>query len=359
MTMPSRSGVRRALSTACAVASIATSLAGAARADTPLAAPIAQLGTTTLTDADLPDAARAHIAKVVADQERRRRESDMEAALALYDARYADATRLLNDRALALEAAKRHSTSEKLLEAVPFAHTTPAEARRLYDEHARQIQQPYEAVAQAILTEMDRQHREAAQADYLAGLRDRYQARVLIDPPRFDVAADGPAQGPVAAPVTMILFADFQCPYCVRMVPVLREVIAHRPADVRLVYRHLPLTELHPLALGAARAAVCVERQGKFWPFYDELFADQARLSPEALRDTASKLGVDATAYDTCLAGEDVAARISGDVAAADLLGLSGTPVLFVNGRMLRGLQTAATVTAVVDDELARRRAAR
>ena len=155
----------------------------------------------------------------------------------------------------------------------------------------------------------------------------------------------------------MILFADFQCVYCAQLVPVLAQVLAARPHDVRLVYRHLPLPPLHPQAAGAALGAVCAEQQGRFWEMFDHLFANPSQLEPDALRATAVSLGANGPAYDACVTNRATQQRIDRDVAAAADIGLNGTPVLFVNGRLLRGMQPLPSLLAIVDEERSRQSA--
>lgn len=318
------------------------------------AGPIGVLGSTVLNEADLPAAARDRSVALRAEHERQRREHELDFRLSEYDALVSDTQRMLNERVLAMESGHLHSTPEKLLERVPFEHTGADEARTLYQQHAREIGQPFEAVEAAIVAELDRQKREVAQADYLAKLRTRYGARVTVEPPRFSVTADGPSIGPDGAPVTLVLFADFQCPYCAQLVPELRKLLQQYPTQVRLVYRHLPLTTLHPLAYGAAQGGVCAAAQDRFWPYYDAVYANKAALAPAALRDTVAQLGLDLGAYDACVTAPETSARIAADVAVADDLGLSGTPALFVNGRLVRGLQPVPVIASIVDDELGR-----
>ena len=331
-----------------------TSALSAGGASTAVQTPIASIGTAVLTDADLSEAVRSKEAKQRVDHERRRREIALDAKLGEADLHAADVERLVNERVLALEAADKHTTPAALLDAVKATAATAAEAREVYEAHAREINQPYAAVEQPLIEELTRQHRDDARHEYLTGLRARHHAKVLLEPLRFDVATEGPARGAAGAPVTMILFADFQCPYCAQLVPVLSQVLASRPHDVRLVYRHLPLESLHPLAAGAALGAACAERQGRFWEMYDALFANPKQLAPEALRATAVSLGADGAAYDACLTDPATQQRSDRDVAVADDIGLSGTPALFINGRLLRGTQALGSVLRVVDDELAR-----
>ena len=151
------------------------------------------------------------------------------------------------------------------------------------------------------------------------------------------------------------MFSDFECPFCQKVMPAVRTTLARYPQTVAVVYRHLPLTGLHSHAYGAAQAAVCAEREGAFWPFADALFADQRSLGAPLYQATAAKLGLDPQRFAACLKGSDTRAAIDADIAAAEELGISGTPALIVNGRLVQGAVPADTIAKMVDEELARR----
>lgn len=141
-----------------------------------------------------------------------------------------------------------------------------------------------------------------------------------------------PQRGPSDAWVTIVEFGDFQCPYCGAEAPVLRQLLAANPADVRLVYKHFTLPQ-HAYARGAAIAAECAADQGKFWEMYDELYAHQDAIDPAHLPDRAAAAGVpDLTAWQACLGTAAPAARVDADMALVAQLNLPGTPTLVVNG---------------------------
>ncbi len=170
---------------------------------------------------------------------------------------------------------------------------------------------------------------------------------------RIDVPADGPARGPAVAKVTIVEFADFQCPFCFRVEGALRDLTAAYPNDVRIVYRHYPLP-FHADAPLAAEAAVAAEAQGKFWPMHDLLYADQKDLSRAALDRRAGELGLDMTKFAAALDGHTGKARIDTDLALGKRVGVTGTPIFFVNGRSVLGAQPFDVFKTMVDDEIAR-----
>jgi protein-disulfide isomerase len=139
-------------------------------------------------------------------------------------------------------------------------------------------------------------------------------------------------RGPEEAPVTLVEYGDFECPYCGQAEPVVRELLSGS-GDVRYVWRHLPLTDVHPNAQLAAEASEAAARQGAFWKMHDRLFDHQDALRPADLIAYANQLGLDLDRFREDLARHTGAVRVAEDVDSADLSGVSGTPTFFVNGR--------------------------
>lgn len=190
--------------------------------------------------------------------------------------------------------------------------------------------------------------------ELISGLRESANAEVLLEPARVEVAATGPSRGPEGAPVTIIEFSDFQCPYCKRVAPTIAEILGKYPEQVRLVFRHLPLDRIHPRARPAAEAAVCADDQGQFWAYHDRIFSDTGNLADEDLERFASELGLEMEAFQRCLSEGTSDAVVSADAEAAAALGLRGTPAFFVNGIPLRGAQPASQFVSIIEEELAR-----
>ena len=148
---------------------------------------------------------------------------------------------------------------------------------------------------------------------------------------------DAPARGPAGAALEIVMFSDFQCPYCAGAIPVLDSLVARNPADVRVVYRHYPLPN-HEHAEQAAIAAIEAARQGAFWPYHDLLFTHQDRLADVDLVGYADSLGLDAEAFARALSERTHADAVQTDVALAESLSVTGTPTFFVNGYRLVGV---------------------
>jgi len=185
-------------------------------------------------------------------------------------------------------------------------------------------------------------------------LRERAKVEVFLAAPRYDVAAEGPSKGPADAPVTIVEFSDFQCPYCQRVLTTVNEVLAKYPEEVRVVYRHLPLDRIHPNARGAAEAAACAEEQGQFWAYHDKLFQNNKALGKEDLLRYATDAGLDAARFQTCFDERRFKDKVEADLQAARAVGISGTPAFVVNGILLSGAQPAEEFYKVIDQELAR-----
>jgi Na+/H+ antiporter NhaA len=162
-----------------------------------------------------------------------------------------------------------------------------------------------------------------------------------VDPERDHV------RGPMDAPVTLVEYGDFQCPYCGRAETIVRELLA-ASGDVRYVWRHLPLTDVHLHAQTAAEAAEAAAAQGRFWEYHDLLLAHQDALTPRDLLGHARELGLDEGRFAEDLRGHAGAARVAEDVDSADLSGVTGTPTFFINGLRHYGAYDVATLSAEV-----------
>src|SRR5690606_36521349 len=152
---------------------------------------------------------------------------------------------------------------------------------------------------------------------------------------------------PADAPLTVVIFADFECPYCGEAARAAHRWVAEHESEVRVVFLHHPL-DIHPAARSAALAAECAHRQGKFWALHDRLFAHQdgLRSGLSAMREHAAAVGLDVPAFDRCMADPDTADRIDDDLDQADEAGVQGTPAVFVNGIALDGIPSWAELAS-------------
>lgn len=182
-------------------------------------------------------------------------------------------------------------------------------------------------------------------------LHEAAEIQILLERQRAQVGTQGASMGPEDAPVTIVEFSDFQCPYCSRVVPTLKQITERYPNEVRIVYRHLPL-DFHPQAKLAAQASVCADDQELFWPYHDKLFENQRAMEREQLIAYATELELDTEAFDACLEDPKTVARVDADLAEAQGLGATGTPAFYINGIMLSGAQPFENFDAVIVEEL-------
>jgi protein-disulfide isomerase len=193
-----------------------------------------------------------------------------------------------------------------------------------------------------------------------AGLSPGRRARVLLSgaEPIVDLAIPvderhDRTRGPAEAPVTLVEYGDFECPHCGQAEPVVRDLLAGF-GDLRYVWRHLPLSDVHPHAQMAAEAAEAAAAQGAFWPMHDLLFAHQDALTPRDLVRYAEQLGLDVERFREDLRRHEYAPRVAEDVDSADLSGVTGTPTFFVNGQRHQGAYDIETLSAAVRTAKAR-----
>ncbi|MEW6435194.1 MAG: DsbA family protein [Myxococcota bacterium] len=276
----------------------------------------------------------------------------------IYDLRVETAERIALE-ALVAEAAKKDGKSDdewlsaKLEEGLP----PPAEAdmKRLYEQVKGRLPDGvgYDDVKPQLAQAVSRELKAKRAAEVFDQLKKDAKFTLALEAParlRKSVEAIGPAKGDEKAAITIVEFADFQCPYCSRAAATLDKVLAGYQGKVRLVFRHFPLS-FHEKAPKAAEAGACADEQGKFWAMHDALFESQ-ELEPEALKAQAQALGLDSKKFDDCLDSGRTAALVKRDMAAGQKAGVTGTPAFFINGRVLSGAQPEDEFRKVIDQEL-------
>jgi protein-disulfide isomerase len=203
-----------------------------------------------------------------------------------------------------------------------------------------------------IQLDMESRARLQAYREALAKLEGAAHIDIRLRAPRLSLSSEDTFMlaGKKTAPVTITVFSDFACPYCKSAASLLEQVADDWPDEVGLVFRHFPL-DIHPQAAPAARAAVCASEQGAFRPFHDALFALDG-LSPERVRDAATKLHLDMTRFDACVASDSSRATVDRDLQEARQLGIRGTPAVLINGRPLDGPLDRSSVLIAIRNEL-------
>jgi len=197
---------------------------------------------------------------------------------------------------------------------------------------------------------------QAAADRLVARLNKEKNVKVNFEPYRlaFDNGTS-PTMGKAGAPVTLVEFSDFQCPFCHRFAPILKQVHDKYGDKVQIVYRQYPIPSLHPFAFKAAEASLCANDQGKFWEFHDSMFSEQNKLGVADLKDKAARMGMDRKKFEQCLDTGRYTEQVQKDMADGSKIGVTGTPAVFINGFELKGgAVPLETVTAAIDRELAR-----
>jgi len=264
---------------------------------------------------------------------------------------------MIADELIAQEAKARGVTPEKLEETeitAKIAAPTDAEIQKVYDDNKQALGgQTLEQVKPRIVAYLEQQKAEDRGTAFVNELKAKYKTTIALRPPVVKVAADGrPSRGPADAPITIIEFSDYECPFCKRAEASVEQVLKAYPDKVKLVYRDYPLP-MHPNARPASEAAACANAQGKFWEYHKKLFDNQTALGKDKLKAYAQELGLDRAKFDKCLDSSEFKAKVDQDVEAASKVGVSGTPAFFINGRMLSGAQPFEKFKEVIDEELA------
>jgi protein-disulfide isomerase len=268
---------------------------------------------------------------------------------------------LIDDKLLEKEAAKRKLTLPALLDADVTSKVglvTEQEIEKFYQENKAQIKGEQAQVREQIRSYLQNQKLNAKRDEFLKSLRSQAKVMINLKPPpvlRVEVSAAGaPFKGPAKAPVTIVEFSDFHCPFCRRVLPTLAQLESKYGEKVKLVFRDFPIDNLHPGATKAHEAARCANEQGKFWAYHDKLFASPPKSTPEIFKELAKEVGLDVTSFETCFDGGKYQADIKKDIEEGNRVGVTGTPAFFINGRLVSGAQPLEAFSRIIDDELAR-----
>lgn len=231
---------------------------------------------------------------------------------------------------------------------------TDAEVKAFFEEHKEETEgQPFEALQDRIRSYLHDQRKQEGFGKLLSELRRKAGVTITLPEIRVPVATTGPSSGPADAPVTIVEFADFECPYCTRGAAAIKQVLEVYGDKVRVVFVDYPL-EFHANAGKASEAAHCAGKQGRFWELHDALFANQSALDVPSLKGYAKGLGLDVAAFDACLDGGEMAVKVEEGLQRGQKVGVNGTPAFFVNGIPLEGAMPFESFKELIDRELAR-----
>lgn len=310
---------------------------------------VAQVGDTQITEKQLEKQSAADLARARAGLLRARYE--------YYSAEREAVDKEIDQDLLAEEARDENLTVDELLKRhVESKIKNPSEETLRFYFLNIKTDQPYSAVRPKIVDRIHSLQEKNYTEEYVKSLRAKRKVTILLEPPREEVAVgDTPVMGPSDAQVTIIEFADFQCPYCRAAEPTLNQLREQYKDKIRYSYRDFPLP-MHPYAEKAAEASRCAGEQGQFWPYHDRLFTGDAEsLSDARLRSTAADLKLDSGKFDKCLDSGKEQAAVAKDFDQGKSLGITGTPSFFINGYYISGAVSYDQLRELVDQQLAQR----
>jgi len=268
---------------------------------------------------------------------------------------------LVAEKLIDAEAAKEKKTKDELLQAEVESNIdipSNEEVEAFYEANKERIPIPKEQALPQVKQFMIERSRTRFRDMLLTRLKKEFGFKSYLEPLRSQLTTAGfPTKGPADAQVTIVEFSDFECPYCGGLFPTLKQVEKNYPQQVRIVYRQFPLTNIHPHAQKAAEASLCANDQQKFWEFHDSMFSNQSELSVPDLKQRAVDLKLNAQMFNQCLDSGKHVAAIQADIQEGARNGVTGTPALFINGRLLAGNQPYAEIRNVIEDELQRKSA--
>lgn len=263
---------------------------------------------------------------------------------------------LVQERLLEEEAKARGISKEELItaETKDKIQVTETDVYQWYLRNKKNLRsQSWQEVFPQIEQSLRRSMQDRLLKDFVKQLEAHREIIYLLEPVRADINIEDALTSDFSdAPITIIEFSDFECPFCRQFTKTLAQVKDNYGKQVRIVYKHYPLN-IHPNAFKAAEASLCAYEQSQFWEMHDLLFAEQDQLGVIALKEKAGRLGLNRTAFDACLDSERPAEKIRLDMQQGNHLGVRGTPTIFINGiPMPSGALPYETVTEVIEREL-------
>jgi protein-disulfide isomerase len=267
---------------------------------------------------------------------------------------------LIQQKVLADEAAARKVTEAELIKTEIDDKTTPPTAEEVSQYYEKMkarmggktLDEVKGDIEKALLVQKQNERR----AQFLTELSAKSDVKIMLDPPRvaITIPASAPSMGPIDAPIVMVEWSDYQCPFCKRAAPTVNQVLNEYKGKIRFVFRDYPLP-FHKQAMPASLAAHCAEDQGKFWEYHNNLFDVAGDLSDADLTKRASELGLDMTKFSACMQSKQDEAAINAAYSDGAAVGVTGTPAFFINGRMLVGAQPIEQFRSIINEELSRK----
>ena len=274
-----------------------------------------------------------------------------------YEIRKQTLDELIDTQILEAEARKRELTVDELIATeVTAPEVSDEEARAFYEKNPPRGDVDFDRMKDRIKDYLKKKNEQDARTAFIGGLRAAAGVEVFLEPLRFDVAFSDidPIKGNKDAPIQIVEYSDFQCPYCSRVNPTLAQVQETYGDKVAMSFRNFPLP-MHKEAPRAGEASYCAQDQGKFWEYHDVLFENQRAQKDEDLKKYAAQAGLDAAAFDACLTANKYADRVEADKKSGEMFGVSGTPAFFINGVFVNGARPFEAFAEVIDEEIKRK----
>lgn len=266
---------------------------------------------------------------------------------------------ILRDRVLDAEAKRQGKTFDELVQSESGVSLEPTEldVSNWYSENLGRVGgRSLDQVRPQIVAYLRDQRRKDAVLKLQERLDTEYEVKLHFEPYRMTFNnAGAPTLGKPGAPVTVVEFSDFECPYCQSFAPTLKQIEKEFGDKVHIVYRQYPIPSLHPNAFKAAEASLCANEEGKFWEYHDVMFREQKSLSVADLKEKARRLGLNAKRFEGCLDSGKYVEQVQNDQKEGMRAGITGTPTIFVNGLLVEGGAVPyETIAALINRELAR-----
>lgn len=342
------------------LAAMALAAAGCGQPKLNAGQPVARIGDQTITYADLNKAFKELNKDGATDLDTQIAQLDRQHQVQVYQAKRQALEALIQKRVLEAKAKQAGMASaDELMQkqqqeiAAKIPDPPDPELQALYDQAKAAGQQlpPFDQVKPDIIRFVKQQKMRGELMSYYENVKKEQKVQLLLLPNRDEVEVKGPTKGPKNAPITIVEYSDFQCPFCIQAEKTVADVLTAYPGKIRLVYRDFPLP-MHPLAPKAAEASHCAEAQGKYWELHDKMFDAQGKLEVPDLKKYARDVGLDGDKFDKCLDGGEMAKVVDEHHSAGEKLGISGTPAFFVNGRFLNGALPIEEFKALIDADL-------
>lgn len=309
----------------------------------PNAGVLARINGEPITDAEVSERVKNELRKVESQ---------------IFDIKKAGLDGMVEEKLVAMEAKKKGMSADELIKAEverKVEEPTEAEISTFYNMFKKQFKDaPLDKVRGKLVNQIKSGKRQTAYNDFVESLHKGAKLEILMERPRIEVAVDDdPSKGSAKAPVTLIEFSDFQCPFCKRARETVNKVMETYGDKVHYVFRDYPLS-FHKQAKKAAEATECAEDQKKYWEYNALLWEKQGKQEIDMLKEYAKELGLNEKKFAACLDSDKYAEEVDKDLNDGITAGVTGTPAYFVNGMLISGAQPFERFKDLIDEELER-----